>query len=171
MPKKQQLELLERGIATFNYPGIHYYFIGDFDPETDDYSRRCLKIVERNQLSGKVTFLGYQQDVEYLYNAMDLVLIASKREGLARCMIESISAGTPVLSFDVCSAREILEKYNCGWVVNSGEYKTMMNTISSIVKNRSELDDKAKNGYELSRKLFDSNVIVQSYEQLYNSLL
>jgi glycosyltransferase involved in cell wall biosynthesis len=86
------------------------------------YARRCLETVRRLGLEEHARFHGFSDRVTEWYQACHIVLLASRREGLARCMIESLACGTPVVSFDACSAREVLEEHDCGRVVPQGGY-------------------------------------------------
>src|SRR5262249_36018612 len=124
-PRKAQLDFLKEAAPRLRklLPQSRVFFVGDFAPETNDYARRCLAETEEAGLGEAVTFAGYQSEVNQWYRALDLVVVASRNEGLARCMIESLACGTPVVSFDVCSAREILEEGECGAVVPGGDYE------------------------------------------------
>jgi glycosyltransferase involved in cell wall biosynthesis len=98
------------------------------------------------------------------------VIVASRNEGLARCMIESLACGTPVVSFDVCSAREILQGHDCGVVVSGGDYDAMVHEIVTLFEAgevRAELGHRAA---EAAKKLFNPPEIISRYEQLYLSL-
>lgn len=173
MPKKQQLEFIQQAVPLLikAIPNVLVYFIGDFDTTNDPYSQECLQAAQENGSISRLKFAGYQPNISDWYNLLDVTLVASEREGLARCMIESIACGTPVISFDVCSAKEILEINHCGIVVKWGDYKSLVEAIGELYQNQATYRKLSKNGYEISRSLFDRDKIVDHYEQLYNSLL
>jgi glycosyltransferase involved in cell wall biosynthesis len=104
------------------------------------------------------------------YQALDLTIVASVREGLARSMIESLACGTPVVSFDVCSAREILEGYRCGFVVPKGEYSALLEQIRYLIEHPELRQAFGEAGARAAVELFDPVYVVQKYEDLYLSL-
>jgi glycosyltransferase involved in cell wall biosynthesis len=114
-----------------------------------------------------VTFVGYRADVAAWYRALDVAVIASEREGLARSMIESLAAGTPVVSFDVCSAREILEGHRCGLVVPHGDYAALAERIGTLLHNPSLREALGTTGAAAARTLFDPADVVRGYEAVY----
>jgi glycosyltransferase involved in cell wall biosynthesis len=90
-------------------------------------------------------------------------VLASEKEGLARCMIEAISCGTPFVSFDVASAREILEQHDCGVVVPEGDYAQLSAAIARLCGNPGDLAAKAGRGIATGRRLFSAETVVSSY--------
>jgi glycosyltransferase involved in cell wall biosynthesis len=170
--RKGQLEFIRESVPGLSRltPRARVYFVGDFDVETDAYARRCLEEVRSAGVEASVSFVGYTEGVAEWYRALDAVAVPSRNEGLARCMIESLACGTPVVSFDVCSAREILEGRDCGLVVASGNHKVMAEALASLA---SDADARARlgaRGAVVARELFDPSEVVRAYERLYLSL-
>jgi glycosyltransferase involved in cell wall biosynthesis len=172
-PRKGQLEFLENALGRMReaVPAGKVFFLGDFHPGESVYARRCLEYVERAGLSDRVSFVGYTRDVAEWYRALDLVVVASRNEGLARCMIESVACGTPVVSFDVCSAREILEGHDCGVVVPQGDYPALIRHLARLAHDTDALGRLGENGARAAVLLFDPSRVAGRYEELYLSLL
>lgn len=170
--KKAQLAFLERAarLVLDLDPRIHLYFLGDFDTDKNPYARECARAVARLGVEARVTFVGYSRRVIEWYRAADVTVLASQREGLARCMIESVAVGTPVVSFDVCSAREILERFDAGRVVRQGDYDAFARSVRELVERPRLRDELGARGRAAARKLFDPEVVVREYESLYARL-
>lgn len=77
-------------------PGCHLLLVGD-GPLRGTIER----LVAERGLSGNVTFLGDRSDVPALYQAMDVLTLPSRFEGLPMVGVESQCAGLPL----VCSDR------------------------------------------------------------------
>ena len=171
-PRKAQLKFIKEAAPRLKdlLPQAKVYFIGDFAPEQNDYARQCLEAVENSGLEESVSFVGYTSEMANWYRALDLVVVASRNEGLARCMIESLACATPVVSFDVCSAREILEERGCGRVVPEGNYELLVEQLAALSKQRAVLQRLGRSGVAVARELFDPHEVVRQYEQLYFSL-
>lgn len=169
---KAQLNFIEQIglLLKASIPNAKVYFIGDFEPESNNYASSCLDAVKDLGLQDTICFIGYTSKVSDWYKALDVVVVASGREGLSRSMIESLACGTPVVSFDVCSAREILERHNCGLVVSQSDYTALFKQISYLAKHRIVCQTLGENGACVARELFDPVPVVQKYENLYFSL-
>jgi glycosyltransferase involved in cell wall biosynthesis len=170
--KKGQLELLEAVGQTLRtrLPRVRLHLVGDFRPERDAYARRCQKAVQRLGLEGQVAFHGYRAGVAEWYQACDIVLLASRREGLARCMIESLACGTPVVSFDVCSAREILEENDCGRVAPQGDYAALAAALAQLAGDPALRARLGEQGRRVALRLFDPAPVAAAYVRLYRAL-
>lgn len=166
-PKKAQLAFLEEGLAPLvrRCPSALVVFVGDFRPDTDEYARSCLASVERQGFGRAVHFAGYDAHVERWYRGADAIVLASRHEGLARCMIEGLACGTPVVSFAVCSAREILEEHDCGIVVELGDYDGLAGAAAALAiapaESRAAMSAR---GVTVTRALFDPADAVAAYE-------
>jgi len=68
-------------------------------------------------------------------------------------MIESLACGTPVVSFDVCSAREILVQYNCGRVVPQGDYAGLVRELATLARNTFLRNALGVHGSQTAREL------------------
>jgi glycosyltransferase involved in cell wall biosynthesis len=171
-PRKGQLEFIKESVPRLLRlaPRARVYFVGDFDPEGGEYARGCLEASRAAGLEGRVTFAGYTRDVADWYGALDAVAVASRNEGLARCMIEAASCGTPVVSFDVCSAREILEARGCGLVVRRGDFGALADALASLASDAAARARLGGRGAAAARELFDPSEVVRAYERLYLSL-
>jgi len=171
-PKKRQLAFIENCLPKLieDTPGTRVAFVGDFDPKENNHAEECREAVVELGLGDHVQFAGYRSDVERWYQAADITVLASEKEGLARSMIESIACGTPVVSFDVASAREILERHECGVVVSQGDYNGLSHAVSELWANEQRRNTMGDNGARVARQLFDPDKIVEEYEALYEKL-
>jgi glycosyltransferase involved in cell wall biosynthesis len=171
-PRKAQLDFIKRAVPRLKnlVPRMKVYFVGDFTPALNVYARRCLEAAQAAGLEESVSFVGYTPEVADWYRALDVCVVASRNEGLARCMIESLACGTPVVSFDVCSAREILAERGCGIVVAAGDYETLATQVASLAADNDARARLGERGVAAARELFDPAEVVRRYERLYLSL-
>lgn len=170
--KKEQLELIRQGAAgLLSRKGLHLHFLGDFQPKKNAYAAACERAVFESGLSDRVSFHGHTKTVSQWYQALDCVVIASRREGLARCMIEAMACGTPVVSFAVCSAREMLEATESGRVVAIGNYAALVAEVTKIAEGgdtlRRELGMRSRAVAEMR---FSRERIASAYRALYHGI-
>lgn len=167
-PKKKQLELIRHwGPRLRDRRDLTVYMVGDCRPGQDEYARRCTEAVRELGLEERVVFTGYRDDVQEWYRALDVVALASIREGMARSMIESLASGTPVVSFDVCSSREILRRHECGYVVPWGDYDGLIARIDELAEREDLRRSMGRSGREVACRLFRPDSVASQYRALY----
>jgi len=171
--KKDQLALI-RGMLPLlaaTRPDATLYFVGDFEPAHDPYAAACAAAVQELGLAERVCFMGYSARTADWYRAVDIVLLASRREGLARCMIESLACGAAFVGTAVCSAREILEGHDCGIVVPRDDYALVATTCANLLGDAAQRDRLAAAGPQVVADLFDANRQGEAYRVLVSDLV
>ena len=171
MPRKNQLALIESiAAAGAELPSsVQFYFVGDCKPESDPYAAACVQAIAELGLESRVHIVGYSEAIEQWYQAMDFSLCVSASEGLARCMIESLACGVPMISFAVCSAREILEDHSCGEVLEVGDFSGLMTRLTAWLKIPKETAEMGARGARLARKLFEGDQVSGQYAAVYRA--
>jgi glycosyltransferase involved in cell wall biosynthesis len=169
-PGKSQLEFIRNAVPALAKAGVEAWFAGDFDPAANSYAAACAAAAD--PFKRHVKFLGYRKDVPDLIRQAGVVAVPSRHEGLMRGMIEAMSCGRPVVSFDVCSAREILEQQapGAGTVVRSGDYAAMAQAIVRYATDRDAQAAAGQAGSACARELFDAERVVDRYERVYTEL-
>jgi glycosyltransferase involved in cell wall biosynthesis len=169
--KKAQLLFLENVVPVFKNKNILFVFVGDFNPEEDKYSDLCLQKYHQLELENTVKFVRFDKRIENWYRCSDLNVLASQKEGLARCMIEGLTCGLPMISFDVTSAKEILEtNLRCGYVINQGDYQGFIIKINSLISNTDLLKEFSLNAIEFSKTNFTNALNLDKYYNIYQKL-
>lgn len=167
---KGQLEFLRFVAPRLAEAGIETWIAGDFDPSKDSYMAACAKAAE--PLRKAVKFLGFRSDMPDLLARAAVVAVTSRHEGLVRAMVEAMSSARPVVSFDVCSARELLEEQSggAGTVVRAGDYDGMSEAIIRYCSDPALALKAAEAGAETASRLFAPDSVVRRYEQVYQML-
>ena len=170
--KKNQLNYLRHAVPALSgpCPAAQTFFVGDFEPDTHPYARSCAEAAAELQIENRIRFVGFCSEVHRWYQACDVIVIPTRKEGLARCMIEALACGTPVVSFDVASAREILEEHQCGRVVPQGSYEELRSEIARLAQSPSLRAEMGANGASLAKELFSAGSCLEKYRQLVSSL-
>lgn len=167
-PKKGQLELLENCCRALAVEGFEFRFFGDMDV-APAYSLRCREAAG-DMIGRRIFFFGHINDPRRIYGGLDVVVIASRHEGLARAMIEALAAGVPVVSFAVCSAREILADHGVGIVVPQGDYPSLVRTLRAIAHERARLADMSGRAQVVAKTLFAPGAQASAYKKLLGEL-
>lgn len=169
---KGQLGLIESAAPLLRAdPGrCRLRFYGDFDPVAEAYSRRCVQAVERLGLQDAVSFNGHVDDMAAAYRSMDILALPSEREGLSRAMIEAMASGVPVVSFAVCSAREMLEETGAGIVVPEGDFSAMARAISDLANDSARRAAMGAAGRAVAEQRFGAARARRAWLDLYSEV-
>jgi glycosyltransferase involved in cell wall biosynthesis len=86
-------------------PSVRFLFVGD-----GILAEQLRASIRRENLEAYFQFTGLvgPERIPALVGAMDILVHASLREGLARALPQALIAGKPVISFDVDGAREVV---------------------------------------------------------------
>jgi glycosyltransferase involved in cell wall biosynthesis len=102
--------------------------------------------------------------------AMDILVHASLREGLARALPQALIAGKPVVSYDVDGAREVVINEETGFLIpNSWEY--MATPLLQLAQNSAMRDQMGRAGRERFTDQFRHEFMTRRIRQLYERLL
>jgi N-acetylgalactosamine-N,N'-diacetylbacillosaminyl-diphospho-undecaprenol 4-alpha-N-acetylgalactosaminyltransferase len=127
------------------------------------------QLIDQLQLKQFVHLLGYKKDVfSYISNANFLAL-TSKYEGFPMTVIEALSLGIPVISFDCESGpNEMINNNHNGILVDNQNFTELTHKMNIFVEDEI-LYQNCKNNASSSVLNFQSNVIVKQWLQLLNN--
>lgn len=169
-PKKGQLKFIRYVLPDLADRGIATWFAGDFEPATDAYAKECAAAAAPH--ADHIRFLGFRSDLPDIIAEANVIAVPSRHEGLMRGMIEAMSCGRPVVSYDVCSAREVLleQSGEAGAVVELGLYLGMAERLIHYATDRKAQAEAGRAGTATARILFDPDSVVDRYERIYRKL-
>jgi glycosyltransferase involved in cell wall biosynthesis len=171
--KKNQLRLIQevqpRLIAKSPHARLHFF--GDFSADADSYAADCAAAAAQLGISKSVAFHGHASDMAQALKGMDAIAIVSRREGLARAMIEGMACGLPVVSFPVCSAKEMLAETGSGHVVPMGDYAGLADALARLAEDRKARAELGQRGRMAALQRFSAELIRDRYVSLYGELV
>lgn len=93
-------------------------------------------------LSERVAFLGPVSRMQEFYEAIDLLVIPSRSEGLPNVLLEALDAGVPVISTRVGSVPAVLGDSGAGMIVDVGAPEALADAIEGFDWNRDRTEDR-----------------------------
>jgi glycosyltransferase involved in cell wall biosynthesis len=141
--------------------------IGAEDPEKPD---ALPKDFMANAQAWGVRFLGHRDDVDALYAAMDLFVLASHREGYPRAAMEAAAMGLPVVATDIRGCRQVVEPGHNGLLVPTRDATALAGAIRKLGDAPSMRAQMGKAAQALARTRFDerrvADVVIQTYREI-----
>jgi glycosyltransferase involved in cell wall biosynthesis len=124
------------------------------------------------RLDDVVSFLGFREDVHACMAAADASVLASAWEGLPTVVIESLAAGTPIVSTDVGGVREVIEGGVSGLIVAPKAPQALASAMSSLMA-RSPADRQRMGaaGRAYVERSYGVDKVVERWSSLFNDLL
>jgi len=163
IPRKRPQDVL-KAFARLARPNTHLAFAGD-GPLMNQMQQLAIQLGVDHQVS----FLGVRQDIRTLMCAAVATVLASEQEGLPRCVMESMSLETPVISTDIRGTRDLLIK-GCGLLVKVGDTEALAEAIAWILDHPQEAHIMGKQGRKRIAD-YDISQILKQHEALYNQTL
>jgi ribosomal protein S18 acetylase RimI-like enzyme len=109
--------------------GFKLVCVGPADPQKADGLSNAEIDSAVNQ---GVLYLGMRTDVDRLYNAMDVFVLPSHREGFPRSAMEAAATGLPVIATDIRGCREVADDVVNGRLVPVASAPDLAAAIAEI---------------------------------------
>jgi glycosyltransferase involved in cell wall biosynthesis len=121
----------------------------------------------------KINYLGYldnDQSLNLAYSAADVMIVPSVQESFGQTAMESMSCGTPVVSFNTTGLVDIIDHLENGYRAECFNEQDLAEGINWVLdhNNPPELKSRAR---EKVVKKFDGKVVGQQFAELYESIL
>ncbi|MDP2338411.1 MAG: glycosyltransferase [Bacteroidota bacterium] len=146
-------------VALKSLPELHLTIVGTGELQ-QEFQEKTLKL----GLSKSIRFEGYQTDLSDYYQNAKATVLTSIREGFPNVLIESISFGTPVISFDCPSGpRDIIIPNVNGILVEHLNVQKFSKAIVGVINKNIKFD---KEKIIESSKRFSLEKIIRQYEKI-----
>lgn len=144
---------------TKQIPGLQLVIVGE-GPEEE----KLKALTARLGLSSSVIFAGFKENTAEFYQNAKATVLTSLYEGFPNVLVESIAAGTPVVSFDCPSGPEdIIEPGINGILVPNQDAEAFAKALISIATD--QIQFQKQNVIETSKK-FSVETVVNQYEKI-----
>lgn len=126
--KRHDLMIKAARVVAQKVPSFHLVLAGESynDPRAFEVA---LKQLNDSKLADKVTLLPFQLDIRRIKSAADVLVSCSDQEPLARCVIEAMAIGLPIVTTDSGGNHEVIQDGFTGFVVRGGDYEAIAEGI------------------------------------------
>ncbi len=150
------------------HPHVRFLLVGDgLLRETLERQIAAAGLVEHFQLVGLVP----PQRIPEFISAMDIVVHASLREGLARVLPQALIAGKPVVSYDIDGAREVVLPDKTGYLIPPTSVEQLAQAVCCLAESSEQRDAYGLEGRRRFADLFRHERMTAELRTLYQRLL
>lgn len=166
--EKKGLDILLHALALLKTP-YHLTIAGDGN---DTYIDILKNIAHYNNTGQYVSWIGFQQDNKFEILAdHDLLVLPSHNENFGNVVIESLSAGTPVLISEGVGLADYVAENNLGWICQT-KPESVANAINDIALNqKNKLQQISTTAPAIIHADFDDDRLARRYIDMYRQII
>ena len=149
-------------------PNVRFLFVGD------GVLRLALEEqISRAGLSERFVFTGLvpPEQIPELIAAMDIVVHASLREGLARVLPQGLIAGKPVVSYDIDGAKEVVLPGETGFLLPPRSTAELADAIVQLAGDPALRESLGQTGRRKFTEQFRHETMTQRLREIYQQVL
>ncbi len=149
-------------------PEVTVVVAGPSEPEkADRIGPAALAAAE----SSGVRFLGNRSDVEDLYAAFDMYVLASYREGFPRSAMEAAAMGLPVVATDIRGCRQVVEHGSTGLLVPARDASALADAVARLAGDPALRATMRSAAVSKAKRDFDQREVIAKTLAVYGELL
>lgn len=128
------------------------------------------RVSQHHDILSKVNFLGMRKDVEHLFSASDVGILASHEEGFSNSLLEGMGAGLPMVATSVSGNCEAIIDGTSGILVPPSDSESLANALFELASNSNERKRIGQAAKRRVQERFSLERCVESYASLYDKV-
>lgn len=137
--------------------------VGD-GPDRSDTERLAREL----GVSDYVRFLGKQSALPEILSMADIFLLPSQQESFGLSALEAMSCGVPVVATNIGGIAEVVRHGETGYVAELGDVRRMAKYCIELLTQPKKLQAFRKASRQRAVDVYDINLIVPMYEEIYH---
>lgn len=150
-----------------NNSQIRLLLLGDYE-EGDPVSSAVRQTIETHP---GVVRAGFVADTAPYYQLMDVLALPTYREGFPNAPLEAAAAGKPVVASDATGAVDAVVEGVTGFTIPVGDAGALADALRRLLEDRDLAQQFGQAGQEWVLREFQSQVLWQALDNLYQELL
>ena len=142
---------------------IHLLLVG-----RDENNGKYQRLVKEYNLEKNIHFLGNREDVPQLLSISNIILSASKREGLPVNVIEAFASGLPVVALRCRGMEDLIENGKNGFIINNSDEFEYVSKIELLMNDLKLINEIKINNLEKA-KLFEISNVLNEVKEIYDN--
>ena len=149
-----------------NHDNVEFLIAGDGAEK-----EKLLKLAQSTGFSGKIRFLGYENDIYAFWNIIDINCLTSLCESFPYSMLEGAALGKPMVASRVGGIPSLVIDEETGYLFEIGDYKELSGKLSYLIENPDVISAMGNNIKERATSLFSNEIFAETHMSIYESLI
>ncbi len=154
-----------------DFPRAHLVFAGNPPPEHAGYDAQLKQRARDLKVMDRCHFIGFQADTAPIFAALDVVVLASRREAFGLVLLEAMAMGVPIVATAAGGVPEIIQDGVNGLLVPPGDPQALAEALKRLLKSEGLREKLARNGSRVVREKFSLKVHIESLERHFQELI
>ena len=164
---KNPLGLLDAWkLVCAEFPSAHLTFVGR-GPQSAELTRR----VEALGLESSVTLAGEQTDVLPWYQAADILVLPSHREGLSNSLLEAMCCGLAIVSTRVSGSEDIFAAGDVGELVEVNDMPALAAGLLKLLRDPARRAACGQTARRIAEESFSLRAVAERTASMYRELI
>ena len=146
-------------------PNVHFVFLG-----AGGFRDTLEQQVAELNLGEHVTFTGFREDIHRIIPQLDIVAHPALMEGMGVALLQSSSAGVPVVAFSAGGIPEVVEHEKTGFLVSIGDTEGLQSSLITLLESETLRSSLGRRGREKIVAEFSIQHMQERYESLYDRI-
>jgi glycosyltransferase involved in cell wall biosynthesis len=129
------------------------------------------RVAQDEDLKHTVRFLGYQDDLNPLYEVLDVLAVPSLNEPFGRVVIEAMANGVPCVAADAGGIPEIIEQGVTGLLYPPGDVHALAGLLEELRTTFWKLETIRQNARRMVYERFNIETQVRMLDECYQSVI
>lgn len=126
--------------------------------------------IQENKLKNNLFLKGTVKDLKDKYLDSSIYIMSSRYEGLPMVLLEAMSYGLPIISFDCkCGPKDIIEEGKNGYLCKAYDIDEMAEKIKKLIYNKEKRKKMGKIAKEISLN-YSEYKIMKKWEELFKEM-
>jgi glycosyltransferase involved in cell wall biosynthesis len=119
----------------------------------------------------QIKLMGFRTDLRPCYEAMDLFVLSSLREGLPNVVLEAMAMEAPVISTKVAGIPKLMQHDHNGYLIDAGSSEAITQALKTVLEQPERQERYKKAGRETVQTRFNFATRMDKLRILYDELL
>jgi lipopolysaccharide/colanic/teichoic acid biosynthesis glycosyltransferase/glycosyltransferase involved in cell wall biosynthesis len=170
--EKGLFELMEAAREVLRrVPNARFLIVGEALQSDEGVREELADLARSTGIEAHFLWTGYRSDVVRLYEAMDVFVLPSYREGMPRSIMEAMASGKPVVASDIPGCRDEVVDGVTGILVPAQDSDALGNAIAHLLEDPETAQKMGLAGRERASRLFDEEEVCKRIVESYKALI
>lgn len=135
-----------------------------------DYHNSIRELVDELNIGERCLFLGSRSDMVAVYNACDVTVLTSSREGTPNVLLESMGCAVPVVASDIADNAEVVQTGKNGYIIPFGDVSGFTHSVLELLSNQDQCKTFGNLARDWVTEVFSTSVLARKTETVYTEL-